>query len=441
MGDFFFSIPISLVLATAAWFFSVYSLFFFTGPVSWISGFVYVTYDTLLIAFVAYSTVGREREKSKFVPLEKSPSLGMMITGRNEAHVIARCLEAVARQTVLPDEVLWVDDGSTDGSLSVLESWKKDPRLSLRVHAKRHSGKASSMNEGWPTLNSDIVVTLDADTLLEPGAANAIRQAFAQNPQLAVSGGILEVHSFDHPGTLFESFQRFEYMRSFIARKAWMNRSALILVSGAFAAYRKSVLEITGGFDPTSRVEDYELTHRIYRFGAQNRIPWDVEICTGAWATTDVPGRLSNFLKQRERWFAGFIETHWKNRDLVGNPQLGNLGRWMLPLKSFDMIQPLLGLTAFAALLTFIVRSSFTSSRIVIPRLVVQVLVTKILIDLCFHYYSIAQYYRWKENRVPVRIWLASTVSTFLEPFSFQLFRHTGALMGWVAVVKRRKRW
>ncbi len=417
------------------------SLLLLSGPLSWVAGFVYVTYDTLLIIFVASASFERKKILKQETKLEKLPTIGLMITARNEVRVISRCLEAIAQQTDIPEEVLWVDDGSTDGSLLRLNQWQAHTRLPLRVLAKGNSGKASAMNTAWPTLKSEVLITLDADTILESGAVKAIRKAFALNPKLAISGGLLDVHSFERPGGIFERFQRFEYMRSFIARKAWMNTRALILVSGAFAAYRKSVLQAVGGFDPTSRVEDYELTHRIYRKAAEDGEEWDVEICTEAWATTDVPGCLASLLKQRERWFAGFIETHWQNRDLVGNPKLGNLGRWMLPIKSVDMIQPLLGLTAFAGLVAFVYKFIFAGALLLIPQLVGVVLAVKILVDLFFHYYSIYAYYSWKNARVPLRTWCASTLSTFLEPFSFQLLRHTGALMGWVAVITRRRRW
>ena len=63
----------------------------------------------------------------------------------------------------------------------------------------------------------------------------------------------------------FQFFQTFEYARGFLWRYTWMQYDMLVLISGAFAGYRKSVLETAGGFDTASWVEDYELTHRVYR--------------------------------------------------------------------------------------------------------------------------------------------------------------------------------
>ncbi len=419
-------------------------MFFQTGALTWISGFIYIAYDTALILFIALNTDRNAHVTAAAPPRDHDPlrpSIAVLITARNEANVISDCLLALCNQTDRPDEILWIDDGSTDHSLNVLKNWVESENLPLRVLEKGHSGKALSMNAGWPTLCSDIIVTLDADTFLKPEAIESIRADFDQNPRLAVTGGLLNVQSVERPNGVFENFQRFEYMRSFIARDAWAKHHALILISGAFAAYRKTVLVEVGGFDPKSRVEDYELTHRIYRYGHVRSDPWEVDICLRANAVTDVPGSLKKFLQQRERWFAGFIETHWKNRDLVGNAKYGNLGRWMLPLKSFDMFQPLFGLTALAGILLIAFRYFWSRSMAMIPTPVIVALSAKIFIDLCYHYYSVAVYHRWQNTKVSWSTWVASTFSTLLEPLSFQLFRHLGALLGWLAVITGKRNW
>ena len=458
--SFLLKIPTSLYLAGIVWIASCVALFLRAGALTWISGFIYIIYDTALILFIAINTdrhAHKQTESSSPVasPVaspkstpdalsaarEIVPTVAVLITARNEAHVISECLSALYRQIDPPDEILWIDDGSTDQSLVALKNWDRSGGPALKILSKDHSGKAKSMNEGWPTLASEVIITLDADTVLDRVAIGAIRADFAKNPRLALTGGLLNVQSIERPHGLFETFQRFEYMRSFLARDAWASKNALILISGAFAAYRKSVLEEVGGFDPTSRVEDYELTHRIYRQAYSKREPWEVDICLGAAAVTDVPGTLRKFLRQRERWFAGFIETHWKNRDLVGNSKYGNFGRWMLPLKSFDMFQPLFGLTAFVGLLSFGVRYFWLHSMATIPTFVLAALGVKIAADLCFHYYAVYVYHGWRDAKVPGSTWIASTVSTFLEPVSFQLFRHTGALMGWIAVLTGRREW
>ena len=72
-------------------------------------------------------------------------------------------------------------------------------------------------------------------------------------------------------------------------------------------------------------------------------------------ATTSAPESLISFLRQRRRWFGGFLQTQFWYRDMVGNRQYRRLGTWMLPVKAADTMQPIYGLFAFALLLFYIV--------------------------------------------------------------------------------------
>ena len=270
--------------------------FFIQGPWSWGVGFVYIGYDTLLILFVTFEMLKVLRQSQcKISPVAESSdlSIGIIITARNEASVLARCLKAIDDQTDLPEVVHWIDDGSTDETAHCLKHFKFQNLKKFEVHFKAHSGKADSLNQVWPMVQASILVTLDADTILEKDAVSAIRNAFRLNSNLAVTQGILTPRRLSRSGSLFENFQRFEYLRSFLARRAWMNKDSLILVSGAFAAYRKHVLAEVGGYDPKSRVEDYDLTHRIYRYRYDHQKNYQVEVTVSARAYTDVPSSLA----------------------------------------------------------------------------------------------------------------------------------------------------
>ena len=375
------------------------------------------------------------KEPQITTPLAPPVSIGVLIAARNEASVLNSCIQALDLQSDPPDAILWVDDGSNDSTQTLLKNLNDKRANKILSIFKAHSGKADSLNQAWPKLQTDIIVTLDADTLLEPGAIAAIRRAFSENENLAATGGILTPTSIESPRGIFESFQQFEYMRSFLARRAWMEKNALLLVSGAFAAYRKKVLAEVGGFDPESLVEDYDLTHRIHRFSYDHDRRYEVQVTVGAHARTDVPGNLFSFLKQRRRWFSGFLQTQFKNRDMVGNRKYGSVGSIMLLVKSVDTLQPAFGLFAFFGLLGLLV-----SGRS-IPPLIWKVLVAKIILDLFFHYYSLFQYGSWKKEKPSPALWFKSTLSTFCEPFTFQILRHFGAILGWLGFLRGKSDW
>jgi cellulose synthase/poly-beta-1,6-N-acetylglucosamine synthase-like glycosyltransferase len=105
----------------------------------------------------------------------------------------------------------------------------------LRVWRKPNSGKADSLNLGWRMARGEIVVTLDADTYIEPGALAAIRDGFVEDPNLGIAGGVLvPVCQRTSWAGFFQFFQTFEYARGFLWRLTWMQYDMLLLISGAF---------------------------------------------------------------------------------------------------------------------------------------------------------------------------------------------------------------
>ena len=73
--------------------------------------------------------------------------------------------------------------------------------------------------------------------------------------------------------------------------------------------------------------------------------PYRVEVVPDAVAYTDSPDTVPTFVHQRTRWFAGFLQTLWEYRRMVGDPRMGALGWLMLPIKCVDAILPLWGFT------------------------------------------------------------------------------------------------
>ena len=405
------------------------------GVWAFASGFIYVAYDTALLIFVTYKIrqilKHPRRSRSESLPMLR---LGVVIAARNEASVLPTCLDALARQTEAPDEIHVIDDGSTDGTRSLLEQ-RRD--LKITIWSKKRSGKADSLNQVWPKIHTEIIVTIDADTILDPEALAEMRLAFSQDLNLAAAGGVLtpRCHARGIQGRLFEVFQGFEYIRAFLSRRSWMEIDALLLVSGAFAAYRKDALIKAGGYNSESWVEDYELIHRIHRYAFERGEKFKVQVLIGARAETDAPGNLRAFLKQRQRWFGGFLQTQFKNQDMVGNSRYGNVGRIMLPVKALDTLQPLYGIVAFLSLGGLLLRTTPVHPFIWI------FLGVKISLDLVFHFWSVAIYHRWRGEKVGVKRWALSAFATAFEPVSFQLLRHFGACLGWLAWLRGKNDW
>jgi cellulose synthase/poly-beta-1,6-N-acetylglucosamine synthase-like glycosyltransferase len=427
----------------------VVQAFLRNGLAAWSVGVVYILYDTALLGFTAWKIWPLRHGAPIALAGGRRATLGVIVAAHNEAGVLGITIDTLAAQAQPPELILIADDGSSDASAETLrrlyglaqpalgEMSGPSPKLpSLRWLRLRHGGKARALNEAILRVETEIVLTVDADTLLAPGAIAAMRDAFAAEPELVAATGVLTPICGPHlAGRLFQWFQGYEYVRNFLSRYAWMRLDSLLLISGAFAGFRRTALVAVGGFDPECMVEDYELIHRLHRHATDAGLDWRVRVVGAALASTDAPASMPAFLKQRRRWFGGFLQTqHW-NRDMVGNPRFGHLGTAMLPVKALDTLQPVYGLAAFAILIGFVVSGKY---RIALPILIL--MIAKIAIDLTFHLWSLGLYKSWTGQREGLAIGPA-LLAAIAEPFSFQLLRHAGAIWGWFAFLTGRETW
>ncbi len=415
-------------LTLAAW--------FAHGILAWTIGLVYIAYDTALLVYVAAGTacVLRSRQPLPVTqPRPPLPTIGILIAAYNEAPALPTTLDALVAQLAAGDVLVVVDDGSHDDTVALLAG--RYP--TVEVLANGHGGKAVALNAGLARLRTDLVVTLDADTRLAPDALAALREAFRADPAMVAASCVIRPVCAPSPfAGLFQGFQTFEYVASFCSRVAWMRADALLLVSGAFAGFRRDALMRVGGFDPQCLVEDYELIHRLHRYSHDRGLGWRVRVLGTAGAITDAPGSLPGFLRQRRRWFAGFLQTQYWNGDMAFNPRYGNVGRLMLPIKAIDTVQPVFGLTALLLLVGF---GSLGRIAVFVPALVV--LGAKTGIDVGFQLWWVHVYGRWTGQRPGPARHLRALLAALAGPFSFQLLRQVGATWGWVIFLTGRHRW
>lgn len=121
------------------------------------------------------------------------PTVGVVIPCRNEARSLARVLDGLAAQTRRPDDIVVVDDGSTDGTSAVVEEWgRRDQHV--RIVAGPVRGVAAAVNAGVSSLATDIVVRLDGHC--RPATDYMARAvALVGLPDVGVAGGVWVIES------------------------------------------------------------------------------------------------------------------------------------------------------------------------------------------------------------------------------------------------------
>ena len=229
------------------------------------------------------------------------PDVTLLIAAYNEEDRIRETLEYALRQDYPGTlHVVVADDGSTDRTREVAELvGGNDSRV--RVVTSNHAGKSEALNTALTTVDTPLVATIDADTLLMPSALQrAVARMLSSLPDtVAVAGSVLVRNS--RAGALAR-VQEWDY---FLAIASVKRQQALfqgtLVAQGAFSVYRTDAVRAVGGW-PDKIGEDIVLTWSLIRAGGRTIFE------PTAIAFTDAPVRFGHFVRQRRRWARGMIE-------------------------------------------------------------------------------------------------------------------------------------
>ncbi|PDT53028.1 glycosyl transferase [Sinorhizobium sp. NG07B] len=116
-----------------------------------------------------------------------SPLVSVLLPVYNGEPYLAAALESILYQDYKHLEVVAIDDGSTDRSLEILETHRKeDGRLSILSRENR--GLIATLNEGLALANGELVARMDADDVAYPSRISRQVALFAEEPRLALCG-------------------------------------------------------------------------------------------------------------------------------------------------------------------------------------------------------------------------------------------------------------
>ena len=117
----------------------------------------------------------------------RDPRMSVVIPNYNHGQLLEEALAAICRQTMLPFEVVVIDDGSTDDSVSRLQSLAADkPWLRLHLLPENH-GVNAACNIGLALVRGDFVLFSAADNCLEPARWSSARLPLPLPPRIPES--------------------------------------------------------------------------------------------------------------------------------------------------------------------------------------------------------------------------------------------------------------
>jgi cellulose synthase/poly-beta-1,6-N-acetylglucosamine synthase-like glycosyltransferase/spore germination protein YaaH/peptidoglycan/xylan/chitin deacetylase (PgdA/CDA1 family) len=307
---------------------------------------------TTILSLVRLLTLGalvlggeRRRSRARFAPVAQAPAPAtVVVPAYNEEKVIAATLAGVLASEHRDLEVVVVDDGSTDGTAEVvLDVARRDPRV--RLVRTQNGGKSAALNRGFRESRTEVVVTIDGDTILGPATVGRLVAPFADRRVDAVCGNV-EVGNVHNALT---AFQAIEYVTTQnFDRRAFDRLNCITVVPGATGAWRRTSVLAIGGYENDTLTEDADITLRLLRAGG--RVVYEPE----ARSQTEAPETIGALSRQRFRWSFGTFQCLWKHRGALFRGPLGWVG---LPnMFLFQVLFPALSPIGDAVFLLALVR-------------------------------------------------------------------------------------
>ena len=240
------------------------------------------------------------------------PKVSVIIPAYNEEKNIVSCLDTLfaCGYPAKKLEVLVIDDGSSDTTRTLVKKYKN-----VRLLRQRHKGKVAALNLGFENSSGEVIVTIDADTLVEKEFLREMVRPFS-DPLVGATSGAVRVKNND---TLLGTFAHMEYLVNNLARYNFSKVfNTGIWFFGSLAAYRWSALKQVNGFKYDTQAEDWDVVLEIRRAG------YGVLNVNSAIGYTVTPERFSDLFRQRVRWWMGGSQAIIKNKSLLAekNPSL-----------------------------------------------------------------------------------------------------------------------
>lgn len=239
-----------------------------------------------------------------------TPSVTVVVAGHNEASTIAETMRSVI-ENYSNVQLIVVDDGSTDGMADVARQFASHHRNVMVLRNNERGGKSSALNMGLRHATGDILVTVDADSKLEPASIYELVQPLHNSKVAAVSATVVAWNPFR---SFVTWLQAYEYRQTiFISRMTRGRLGVLGIVSGAFGAFRTSVLKQMGGWD-VGPGEDGDLILRIRKAGHA------IDVAPYSVCYTNVPTSWVSLFWQRCRWDRTVITFECRKHNDMGIP-------------------------------------------------------------------------------------------------------------------------
>ncbi|HUH36844.1 MAG TPA: poly-beta-1,6-N-acetyl-D-glucosamine synthase [Spongiibacteraceae bacterium] len=236
--------------------------------------------------------------------LEQPPKVSLIIPCFNEQAQIEETI-AYADRLDYPDyEIIAVNDGSSDDTPHLLDALAaRFPRLRV-IHLEQNAGKANALRMGALFANSEYLVCIDSDAVLDPHAMTWLVRHLLDSPRVAAVTGNPRIRN---RSSLLGKVQVGEFSSIIgLIKRAQRIYGRIFTVSGVVTAFRRSALHQVDYWSTDTVTDDIDISWRL------QLAHWDIRYEPNALCWILMPETYLGLWRQRLRWALGGVETAFR---------------------------------------------------------------------------------------------------------------------------------
>ena len=262
---------------------------------------------------------------------EQLLTVSIVVAARNEEKNILSCLESLDK-LIYPEgklEIIIVDDASNDGTGTIINDFiKEKPHFKTfkldENQTGKLKGKVRAMAEGIKISVGEIILTTDADCIVNPFWAKTIASYYVGNV------GVVNGFTSQTVKDSFSGMQAIDFIYLLFIAAGTINLGKPVSCIGNNMSFRKKAYEETGGFEnlPFSVTEDFLLLnsiHKLNKYEVINPLTKDTLVIS------EPASNFSELFNQKKRWAVGGIDAPPLGLLLMGWAFLTNLFLLMTP--------------------------------------------------------------------------------------------------------------
>lgn len=253
----------------------------------------------------------RERNQPKRPNLKSFPLVSILIPAHNEEQDIEDALTSILQNEYPNFEVIVINDASTDNTLNIITKLQEKYEHLKSLNLTTNMGKANALNYALPMANAEIILTIDADSMLDPWAIHWAVWHFEHFPRVGAVTGNPRVRNRT---SLIAKIQTAEYSSVIgLIKRTQRLLGKVMTVSGVIAAWRKRAIIDVGCWSTDMVTDDIDMTWKLEKHF------WDIRYEPNMICWMLVPEKYGALWGQRKRWAQGGVEVLKKHFDIFSD--------------------------------------------------------------------------------------------------------------------------